>query len=231
MTRLGWMFTIVALTAAAALAADKKESPMTPIQDDPALPRVLLIGDSISIGYTLPTRRLLEGKANVHRPRTNCGPTTFGLAHLDEWLGEGRWDVIHFNWGLHDLKYIAPDSDKLVAVDSPGARQQVPIDQYEKNLDKLTARLKKTGAKLIWRNTTPCPPGNVGRVVGDSARYNDAALRVMKKYDVPVQDMFTFVKQHPDTQLKANVHFTAEGYQALAETCAAEIEKHLPQPK
>ena len=230
MTRPQWMFTIVLLAAASTMvAAAKKENPMSPIKDDPNLPRVLLIGDSISIGYTLPTRHLLAGKANVHRPRTNCGPTTRGLEHIDEWLGDGHWDVIHFNWGLHDLKYIAPDSDKLTRVDAPGARQQVPIDEYEKNLEKLVQRLKKTGAKLIWRNTTPCPPGNVGRVVGDSVKYNQAALRVMKKYDVPVQDMYTFVMEHPDTQRKANVHFTSEGSKALAETNVVEIEKYLPK--
>src|SRR5688572_21808238 len=73
-----------------------------PITDDPKLPRVLLIGDSISIGYTLAVRDLLKGKANVHRIPTNGGPTTNGLARLKQWLGDGKWDVIHFNWGLHD---------------------------------------------------------------------------------------------------------------------------------
>src|SRR5258708_5818862 len=76
------------------------------IADDPKLPRVLILGDSISIGYTLPVRKLLEGKANVHRPADNCGPSNSGLLLLDKWLGDGKWDVIHFNFGLHDLKYI-----------------------------------------------------------------------------------------------------------------------------
>ena len=47
-----------------------------PFQGKPGLPNVLLIGDSISMGYTLPVRKLLSGEANVHRPLTNCGPTT-----------------------------------------------------------------------------------------------------------------------------------------------------------
>jgi acyl-CoA thioesterase-1 len=59
--------------------AQKKPDPMTPIMDDPALPRVLLIGDSISIGYTLPARAELQGVANVHRIPTNGGPTSNGL--------------------------------------------------------------------------------------------------------------------------------------------------------
>ncbi len=59
---------------------------------------MLLIGDSISIGYTMPVRKLLEGKANVHRIPTNGGPTKNGIANIDNWLGTKKWDVIHFNW-------------------------------------------------------------------------------------------------------------------------------------
>ena len=95
------------LAAAGAASAGAKRQPnpaMQPVEDKEGLPRVLLIGDSISIGYTVPVRKLLEGKVNVHRPLTNCGPTTRGLQGIDQWLGDGKWDVIHFNWGLHDLK-------------------------------------------------------------------------------------------------------------------------------
>src|SRR5712692_6887545 len=88
---------------------------MADVPDVPGLPRVLLIGDSISIGYTVPTRHLLTGKANVHRIPANGGPTTNGLANLDAWLGHGKWDVIHFNWGLHDLKT------------GEGGKRQVPL--------------------------------------------------------------------------------------------------------
>jgi len=83
---------------------DPANPAMRPIEDIPALPRVLLIGDSISIGYTVPVRELLKGAANVHRIPENGGPTTRGLERLDAWLGTNHWDVIHFNWGLHDLK-------------------------------------------------------------------------------------------------------------------------------
>ena len=66
----------------------RKPNPVfAPVMDNPKLPRVLLIGDSISIGYTLPTREFLKGKANLHRIPTNGGPTTKGLASIDAWLG------------------------------------------------------------------------------------------------------------------------------------------------
>src|SRR5438132_10686699 len=81
-----------------------------PVQDVAGLPRVLIIGDSISIGYQVPLREALKGKANVHRPATNCGPSTRGVEQIEQWLGNdksggGKWDVIHFNFGLHDVRH------------------------------------------------------------------------------------------------------------------------------
>ena len=102
-------------------AASAQSRPMDPVIDDPLLPRVLLIGDSISIGYTVGVRELLHGVANVHRPLTNCGPTTKGVAELEQWLGNRPWDVIHFNFGLHDLKYMGPDGSNLADPNAPGS--------------------------------------------------------------------------------------------------------------
>ena len=218
--------TAALAAAAPAKKAKRPASPVfRPIEDTPGLPRALLIGDSISIGYTLPTRKLLEGKVNLHRAPTNCGPTTRGLQQLDAWLGEGKWDVIHFNFGLHDLKYInekggrvAPDAGKI----------QVPIDQYEKNLDTLVKRLKETGAKLIWAATTPVPEGASGRIPGDSARYNAVAKKVMASRGVATNDLYAFTKPRlKDIQRPRDVHFTREGSEALAKQVAASILKAL----
>ena len=115
------------------------QDPLAPIQDTPGLPRVLLLGDSISVGYTLPVRELLNGKANIHRPPDNCSATRHGLDGIDRWLGDGSWDVIHFNWGLHDLAFV--DDQGKRTVEQTG-RHQVPIDQYETNLNTLVERLK-----------------------------------------------------------------------------------------
>ncbi|KRP37015.1 MAG: hypothetical protein ABS34_04775 [Opitutaceae bacterium BACL24 MAG-120322-bin51] len=67
-----------------------------------SLPNVLIIGDSISIAYTQPVVEQLKGVANVQRVKANCGDTQRGLQSLHVWLGRTHWDVIHFNWGLHD---------------------------------------------------------------------------------------------------------------------------------
>ncbi len=87
---------VLAMTATP-LAGQDRNPDFAPIEDIAGLPRLLLIGDSISIGYTLDTRALLKGTANVHRIPTNGGPTPKGVEHIDSWLGKSKWDVIHFN--------------------------------------------------------------------------------------------------------------------------------------
>ena len=213
---------------------NKKSAPdpaFAKVEDVPGLPRVLLIGDSISIGYTVPVRDLLKGKANAHRIPVNGGPTINGLRHLDAWLGTSKWDVIHFNWGLHDLKYIGPNNGNLTDPKSPDSHQQVPLPDYERNLTQLVDRLKATGAKLIWRNTTPIPEGSAGRVPGDEVKYNEAAARVMKEAGVITEDLYQHSLAGPrNIQLPANVHYSAQGYQYLAQHVAAAIEAQLPKP-
>ncbi|WP_153555947.1 SGNH/GDSL hydrolase family protein [Roseimaritima sediminicola] len=208
--------------------AAEKDQPMKPVDEQPDLPRVLLIGDSISIGYTVPVRELLAGEANVIRPLTNCGPTTRGLDQLDKWLGEKSWDVIHFNWGLHDLKYIGGQGDRLVPVDTEGSRQQVPPEQYAKNLESLVKRLKQTGAELIWCATTPVPEGARGRVVGDSKKYNQIAAEIMQRHEIATNDLYTAAIERLDKiQRPANVHFTPDGSRYLAEQVAGQIRQAL----
>ena len=203
-----------------AAAPKRPPSPIfAPIEDDPALPRVLLIGDSISIGYTLPTRAELAGKANVRRAPTNCGPTIHGLERIDEWLGDGRWDVIHFNWGLHDLKFIE-------------GKRQVPLDEYEKNMEQLVARLKKTGAKLIWCSTTPVPEGcSPPRTNEDVIAYNATAKKIMDREGIAIDDLYGFaLPKLPQIQMPANVHFTPEGSKILAGQVAESIWAALKKP-
>jgi len=228
-------------------APKPKDPSLIEVADNPGLPRVLLIGDSISMGYTLPVRARLEGIANVHRPLENCGDTARGLARLDQWLGAGHWDVIHFNFGLHDLKYL---DDKGAYVDPAKGKQVAPPAVYRQRLTLLTQRLQATGAKLIFATTTPVPPGTLGRVPGDEVVFNQVAREVMKKLGVPVDDLGAFVAEaqrqlppHPLTEMPPphkrlplrpgeiqqpfNVHFTPHGYDQLADRVAASIKAEI----
>ena len=211
--------TLDAQQAKARRQAKKPNPAMAAIEDDASLPRVLLIGDSISIGYTVPTRKVLAGKANVHRPAANCGSTDKGLQSLDNWLGDKKWDVIHFNWGLHDLKYV-------------DGKQPTPLKQYEANLQQLAQRLKKTKAKLIWCSTTPVPDGKLSppRKNEDVQAYNDVALKVMQEHGIEVDDLYAFaLPQLEEIQRPNNVHFLAEGSEKLAEQVAKSILAALKQ--
>ena len=209
------------------ISTKARDNPLSPIKEVEGLPNVLIIGDSISIGYTLPTRALLQGKVNLHRIPTNGGPTTKGVNEIEKWLGERKWDLIHFNWGLHDLKFMGKDGTNLVPKEKGGI-VQVSLPDYEKNLNKLVTRMKKSAKQLVWRNTTPIPPGSKARYVGDSVKYNQAAARVMKKHGVPILDLFTPSKKSmKDWMKEANVHYHAHGSQALAELVAQDIIEKL----
>lgn len=200
-------------------SASAKNDAMKPVRDDPNLPRVLLIGDSISIGYTLPTRELLKGKANVHRPPTNCSSTGFGLSQLTSWLGDKKWDVIHFNFGLHDAKL------------PPEGVRHAPPDVYEKNLRALVKQMKTSGAKLIFATTTPVPNGGYlspTRRFGSVDEYNAIARKVMTENGVGIDDLNTVAK--PMMEKHGNpkdVHFAPEGYIVLAKAVSESIEAVL----
>lgn len=211
------------LPAAAAVASKVKAAPepaLAAVVDEPGLPRVLLIGDSISIGYTLPVRAALKGQANVHRPPGNCSSTGYSLTKIDEWLGQGKWDVIHFNFGLHDAK-LPPE----------GVRHAAPAD-YEKNLRQLVQRMKATGAKLIWATTTPVPKGGnlaPNRRFGDIATYNAIAARVMAENGVAINDLNAAIAPHVEKVGRTNdVHFSAEGSAFLAERVVRSVTANLP---
>jgi len=150
------------------------------------------------------------------------------LASLDKWLGKKPWDVIHFNWGLHDLKYMGPNGENLADPKAKDSAQQVSETDYEKNLDELVTRLAETGATLIWCSTTPVPRGAKGRVAGDAVKYNAIAARVMARHKVEINDLYAFAKTHQaDIQRKANVHFHAAGSRKLAKTVAHAIRAAL----
>ena len=187
-----------------------------PAADVPGLPRVLLLGDSISMGYTQPVRALLAGKANVHRPPTNCGATGVGLKGLANWLGDKKWDVIHFNFGLHDAKL------------PPEGGNHSPPDVYEKNLRELVKRLKSTGAKLIWATTTPVPNGGVispTRRFGSVDDYNAIAKKVMTENGVAIDDLNAAIAPRVKELQQANdVHFNSAGSALLAKHVAVSIE-------
>jgi acyl-CoA thioesterase-1 len=127
--------------------------------------------------------------------------------------------VIHFNFGLHDLKRL------------DDGKHQVPIDSYERYLRLIVQRLKRTNARLIWATTTPVPDAKVSppRVAADVGAFNAVAARVMKEHEVRIDDLYSFaLPRLSEIQQPANVHFTPAGSELLARQVAEAIEQALP---
>lgn len=227
MKRMIRIAVLIALTVAGCHATEIPSE-----RDDHAqaeqLPAVLLIGDSISQGYRGTVVEELKGIASVSRIPGNGEWTGTGVSKIDEWLGDTNWDVIHFNWGLWDM-YGWPyyDEDR-----SPEA--------YERRLDQLVIRLKKTNATLIWATTTPpCPedevsmrdrfkkPGVISPLV--ERAYLDAAERVMRRHGIRINDLNKLVRADLDNlQLGPdNVHFNEAGCRLLGKQVATAIQEAL----
>ena len=189
------------------------------------LPKVVLIGDSIRLGYAPLVAKRLEGKAIILSVKANGGDSANVLKHLDEWASKPQPAVIHFNCGLHDLK-----------LDRKKKTYQVDIDQYENNLKHIVQRLQKeTKANLVFASTTPihderhAKRGGFDRLEADVRRYNAKAIAVMKAHGIVVDDLHWMVtKNDPAKLLSADgTHYTKAGNELLADAVADVVLRQL----
>lgn len=216
----------------------QKQEAYAYVENDPDLPNVLIYGDSISIAYTPRVRQQLQGKANVYRLHTNGGDSgsfieKMNLMHKtmrdkslqNHW--DFDWDVILFNVGLHDLKYVVDNK-----LDKVNGRQVNSTETYNNNIFAIIAYLKRLApnAQLIFTTTTPVPEDEPGRNAGDAAKYNQVALQVVKQFpDILVNDLYQFTKpNHQQWWTKpGNVHYNDEGKTAQGDEVARVILKAL----
>ena len=125
-----------------------------------------------------------------HRAPANCGPTASGLKNLEVWLGDGHWDVIHFNFGIHD--------------------RNTPIADYTQRLEQLIERMKRTGAKVIWASTTPIPDDPPKKQTAASiVERNKAAAELMTKHGVANDDLFFAITTAPGRDAESARAFTS----------------------
>ena len=172
------------------------------------LPRVLILGDSV---YQQPAReaaKLLDSKVEIVYATIKPGEvhnTQAALANLDDLLGDGSWDLIHFNFGLGDLVYRAPGMKafRVMAKEAGGVRATSP-DQYQTNLRELVKRLGDR-RQLVWASTTPIrhSASNVFDM-GSEIQYNAIAAKLMAEQNVPINDMYGHVKSLIDMNKPAS---------------------------
>jgi len=181
-----------------------------------ALPRVLLVGDSITGGYGAKVADALKGKASVARLTT---PKSIGdpalLAEVALVLGQCRFDVVHFNNGLHGWGYSEED--------------------YQKAFPDLIATIRKHApqAKLIWATITPMRRAGKLDVIAENTRRvqarNKIAEDIMVREGIAVDDLYGLVKDHPEYWSPDGVHFNAQGVAAQVEQVAKQIAEALRQ--
>lgn len=183
-----------------------------PHTNDTKLPRVLLIGNSITQGYYPEVTRLLEDKAYVARLTTSksLGDPAL-IEEINLILNYYKFDVVHFNNGLHGWEYSENEYD---------AAFPDMIKAIEKNAPE---------AKLIWATTTPIRTGKnketldkrIGRI---TKRNQIAAKHISKEKNIKTNDLFGLVVDHPEYYNGGDgVHPVESGYKALAGQVAKEI--------
>lgn len=206
----------------AAIAANGK------VRGESSTPVVVLIGDSIRLGYAPMVAEQLKGVATVVSVPENGGDSSNVLEHLDAWAVAPKPAVIHFNAGLHDLR-----------TDSKTGTRQVELDAYRANLEKVVARLKgKTSARLIFATTTPVIDARhqankaFVRHEADVREYNKVALEVMKATPAVAIDDLHGVAERIGVEgalVADGVHFTKAGSLALADQVTSKVKAALKE--
>jgi acyl-CoA thioesterase-1 len=195
---------------------------------------ILILGDSISIGYTPFVQKELHNKANVNRPLIsefsympnrhllidglpkNCASTKYTLKHVKKWIGDGdkKWDIIHANWGLWDAK-------------------DTSASDYETMLTELIKILKKNSNVLIIATTTPVSSENY--YSSNAARkknnkidiFNQIVYKLSNDFELYVNDLYKDVSNNNSIYLSDGIHFTKRGYQLLGKKVSISIQKFL----
>lgn len=188
------------------------------------MPKVLLLGDSIRMSYQGAVAEALVDEAEVVGPQVNCQFTAFTLEHLDEWLeASGPPEIIHWNNGLHDAGH-----------NPARTPEQVPLETYLANLEKILDRLEATGARVIFATSTPCAADHPVREDtwwfrdDEIDLYNRKAIEVMRRRGVPINDLWADVMADRGGYLSDDLlHLSDEGVRVCAEAVVRVIRIYL----
>lgn len=225
------LFALWALhVLSAAALVQGQEAPKTAAAQTAALPKVVLLGDSVREHYAPFVAKLLEGRATVVTPKANGRDTGTLLKNLDEWVVKEQPDVVHFNCGIHDTKR-----------DQKTGKFNVPPEQYEANLREIVKRLRaETKAQVLFALSTPLiderskgywKSRSYQLFNASVMEYNEIALRVMKELDIPVNDLPAALGDAAESARLhdgGGIHFTPEGSQKLAAAVVAFVTPRLP---
>lgn len=195
------------------------------------------IGPDLMLGHVLGNHFddpvLLVRFATRHPIWFSTGSRSLGHDYLSPSSGgtperQGGWDVIHFNFGVWDSVYRDPTSK------NSSGHTTTSVEDYEKNLRTIVAKLKKTGATLIFANTTPVWAGEPGKLNADVKAFNEVAAKVMKENDVILDDLYSEVLRQ-GLPKSTNVHdignLAPKVTKTIFDALEARTEKTKPLPR
>ena len=174
------------------------------------LPRILLLGDSITQGYYGGVVPRLNGKAYCARLTTSacvCDPAFF--LQLESTISQYHFAVIHFNNGLHGFDYSE--------------------DEYQEGFQRLVKvlRTRAQEANLICANSTPVKPGgNRTQLQPRIIRRNVIITEITRKYNIPINDLNKLMQNHPE-YYRDDYHFLEGAVELQAEQVAKMILPYL----
>ena len=186
---------------------------------------IILIGDSIRMGYQEVVRRELTDLAEVWAPDANGGTSQNVLSHLEEWVLSRSPSVVHINCGLHDITR-----------EFPAVEPAISAAQYEGNVREILRRTREeTRSTVIWASTTPVKEKLHHKKKGFDRQeagvlpYNEISKQIAREFQIPIDDLFSVVIHAGQDKYLADdgVHFTDEGYELLGKAVANFIKPYL----
>lgn len=192
-------------------------------------PRVLLLGDSIRMGYEGYVKQDLEGRADViYTDENGCDVSSTLWQANQIFKHQGDFDLIHWNNGYWDMNIEAPMTEALH-----------PIEEYKHFLTRMVKFFSQHTKTLVFATSLPVKEqgssldnsGTGGLVTYNNQwviDYNLAAQEVMSKYQVSVNDLYSFCLQDKNLYKSPdNLHLTDAGNKAVAEEIVDYISKKL----
>ncbi len=180
--------------------------------------RILLLGDSISMGYRGYVREALEGRAEVAFFEENGRFSNYTLHMLNQWIRQnGAPDIVHWNNGIWDL-----------TVEPPLDGNFTPLPEYVAHLRRIIRLLRRVGTSAVVFATTTYAKDRAEQPPEETDRFNAAALAVMREERVEVNDLGALVKANLDAFLcDDRLHLNEAGYRACAAQVVQVLEKYL----
>ena len=181
--------------------------------------RILILGDSISMGYREFVRESLHGKAEVLFSEENGRFVKYTHWLSNQWIrANGAPDIIHWNNGIWDM-----------SVEPPLEGNFTPLPQYIWTLGRILQTLRDGGVgKVIFATTTYQKPGCANVRQEDVDLYNDAARALMQREGIEINDLGAMVRPRIDELVcEDQVHLNEAGYRACAQRVVQLIEKYL----